>query len=93
MTCGRPVELVTATGIVRVRFSSPSAAGIDGLAGIPGVGAVSYDGRIAEISADPVAIVPLAGELARRELAPSDFTVIRPSLEDAVVSLLNGGPR
>jgi ABC-2 type transport system ATP-binding protein len=93
LTCGRPVELVTATGAVRVRFSSPSAAGVDGLARIPGVGAVGYDGRTAEIRADPVAIVPLAGELARRELAPSDFTVIRPSLEDAVVSLLNGGPR
>jgi ABC-type molybdenum transport system ATPase subunit/photorepair protein PhrA len=42
---------------------------------------------------DPAAVVPLAGELARRELAPPDFTVIRPSLEDAVVSLLNGGSR
>jgi len=37
--------------------------------------------------------VPLAGELARRELSPADFTVIRPTLEDAVVSLLNGGLR
>src|SRR5689334_14105312 len=45
LTCGRPVELVTATGAVRVRFSSPSAAGVDGLARIPGVGAVGYDGR------------------------------------------------
>jgi ABC-2 type transport system ATP-binding protein len=90
VTCGRPVELVTATGTVRVRFSSPSAAGLDGLARIPGVGAVGYDGRIAEINADPVAVVPLAGELARRELTPHDFTVIRPTLEDAVVSLLNG---
>ena len=35
----------------------------------------------------------LAGELARRRLAPADFTVIRPSLEDAVVSLLTGGSR
>jgi ABC-2 type transport system ATP-binding protein len=40
-----------------------------------------------------VAIVPLAGELARRELSPADFTVIRPSLQDPVVSLLNGGSR
>jgi hypothetical protein len=35
----------------------------------------------------------VAAELARRELAATDFTVIRPSLEDAVVSLLNGGIR
>ena len=35
----------------------------------------------------------VATELARCDLAPADFTVIRPSLEDAVVSLLNGGSR
>src|SRR5947209_2225398 len=93
VTCGRPVELVTAMGVVRVRFSSPSAAGLDGLGRVPGVAAVGYDGAVAEVSADPLAIVPLAGELARRDLSPADFTVIRPSLEDAVVSLLNGGPR
>jgi ABC-2 type transport system ATP-binding protein len=90
VTCGRPVELVTASGSVRVRFSSPSAAGVDGLARIPGVGEVAYDGATANVIAAPVAVVPLAGELARRRLSPSDFTVIRPSLEDAVVSLLNG---
>ena len=90
VTCGRPVELVTATGTVRVRFSSPSAAGVDGLTRIPGVGEVAYDGATANVTAAPVAVVPLAEELARRRLAPPDFTVIRPSLEDAVVSLLNG---
>jgi ABC-2 type transport system ATP-binding protein len=90
VTCGRPVELVTAMGTVRVRFSSPSPVGIEGLERIPGVGAVGYDGRVVEVSTHPLAIVPLAGELARRELAPADFTVIRPSLEDAVVSLMNG---
>jgi ABC-2 type transport system ATP-binding protein len=90
VTCGRPVELITAIGSVKVRFSSPSADGIDGLSRIPGVGAVGYDGHVAEVRADPLAIVPLAGELARRQIAPPDFTVIRPSLEDAVVSLLNG---
>jgi hypothetical protein len=46
---------------------------------------------VASVTAAPSAVVPLAGELARRRLAPTDFTVIRPSLEDAVVSLLNGG--
>jgi ABC-2 type transport system ATP-binding protein len=90
VTCGRPVELVSAMGTVRVRFSSPSPAGIEGLERIPGVGEVRYDGWIAEVITDPLAIVPIAGELARRELAPVDFTVIRPSLEDAVVTLLNG---
>jgi ABC-2 type transport system ATP-binding protein len=90
VTCGRPVELVTALGTVMVRFSSASPAGIEGLERIPGVGEIGYDGRIAEVRTDPLAIVALAGELARRELAPADFTVIRPSLEDAVVSLLIG---
>jgi ABC-2 type transport system ATP-binding protein len=93
LTCGRPLELVTACGTVRVRFSSPNAAGIDGLGRIPGVAKIGYDGRVADVTTDPVAVVELAGELARRQLAPADFTVIRPSLEDAVVSLLNGGSR
>ncbi len=93
LTCGRPVELITATGTVRVRFSCPGAAGLEGLAGIPGVGDIGYDGGIANVTAAPSAVVPLAGELARRRLAPADFTVIRPSLEDAVVSLLTGGSR
>jgi ABC-2 type transport system ATP-binding protein len=93
VTCGRPVELVTATGTVRVRFSCPEAAGLEGLARISGVARVGYDGGVADVRADPAAVVALAGELERRRLAPSDFTVIRPSLEDAVVSLLNGGSR
>jgi ABC-2 type transport system ATP-binding protein len=93
VTCGRPVELITATGTVRVRFSCPGAAGIEGLGRISGVGEIGYDGAVADVRTDPAAIVALAGELARRDLAPTDFTVIRPSLEDAVVSLLNGGSR
>jgi ABC-2 type transport system ATP-binding protein len=93
LTCGRPIELVTATGTVRVRFSSPSAAGLEGLTRVPGVTELGYDGTIADVTTDPHAVVGLAGELARRDLSPADFTVIRPSLEDAVVSLLNGGRR
>ena len=93
VTCGRPVELVTATGTVRVRFSCPGQTGLEDLARIPGVGEIGYDGGVASVTATPIAVVPLAGELARRSLAPADFTVIRPSLEDAVVSLLNGGSR
>jgi ABC-2 type transport system ATP-binding protein len=93
VTCGRPVELVTASGTVRVRFSCPGGDGLDGLSRIPGVGDIGYDGAIASVSAAPIAVVPLAGELARRRIAPADFSVIRPSLEDAIVSLLNGGSR
>jgi ABC-2 type transport system ATP-binding protein len=93
LTIGRPVELVTATGTVRVRFSSPSAARLEGLARVPGVAEIGYDGAVADITADPCAVVHVAAELARRDLAAGDFTVIRPSLEDAVVSLLNGDHR
>jgi ABC-2 type transport system ATP-binding protein len=91
LTVGRPVELVTATGTVCVRFSPPSAAWLEGLARVPGVVEVGYDGAVADVTADPRAVVHLAAELARRDLDADDFTVIRPSLEDAVVSLLNGG--
>jgi len=93
VTCGRPVELVSATGGVRVRFSSPNAAGLEGLTRVPGVSQVGFDGAIAEVTLDPPAVVHVATELARRELAPSDFTVIRPSLEDAVIELMNGAHR
>jgi len=93
VTCGRPFELVSAAGAVRVRFSIPSTSGLEGLGRIPGVGEVAYARGVAEVTAAPVAVVPLAGELARRDIAPADFAVIRPSLEDAVISLLNGGSR
>ncbi len=93
VTCGRPVELATATGTVRVRFSSPNAAGLEGLTRVPGVTEVGFDGAIADVTVEPLAVVRVATELARRDLAPADFSVIRPSLEDAVVSLLNGAHR
>ncbi len=92
-TCARPVEIVTATGSVRVRFSVPAAVMVDGLDRVPGVSAVGYDGAVADITADPRAVVGLASELSRRELEPADFTVVRPSLEDAIVSLTNGASR
>jgi ABC-2 type transport system ATP-binding protein len=93
LTCGRPVELVTATGTVHVRFSSPAAAPLEGLARVPGVAEIGFDGAVADVTVDPRAVVHVAAELARRNLPATDFTVIRPSLEDAVVSLLNGGSR
>ena len=91
LTSGRPVELAAAGGTVRMRFSSPSAAALGGLERVGGVAEIGYDGAVADITADPHAVVHVAAELARRELAAGDFTVIRPSLEDAVVALLDGG--
>jgi ABC-2 type transport system ATP-binding protein len=90
VTCGTPTELASATGTVCVRFSSPDAASLAGLTAVPGVAEVGYDGAVANVTVAAPAVVRVATELARRRLAPGDFTVIRPSLEDAVVSLLNG---
>lgn len=90
LTAGRPVELANGTNTVRVRFSAPSAAAIEALARVPGVAELGYDGAVADVTAEPSAVVHVAAELARRDLAVDDFTVIRPSLEDAVVSMLKG---
>jgi ABC-2 type transport system ATP-binding protein len=93
ITSGTPGELVTTLRTVRVRFSAPAAAGLEGLTRVPGVTQLAYNGATAEVIADPAAVVRVASELARRDLAPADFTVIRPSLEEAIISLLNGDPR
>jgi ABC-2 type transport system ATP-binding protein len=93
VACARPVELASNAGTVRLRFSSPAAVGLEGLGAVPGVTAIGYDGATADVTVEPVAVVRVATELARRDLAPSDFTVIRPSLEEALVPLMNGDPR
>jgi ABC-2 type transport system ATP-binding protein len=93
LTCGRPADLIAAAGPVRVRFSSPSAAALVGLERIPGVAEVGYDGAMAAVAAEPTAVVDVAAELARRQMRAPDFTVVRPTLEDAVLSLLDGGRR
>jgi ABC-2 type transport system ATP-binding protein len=93
LTSGRPVELATMAGTVGVRFSSPSAAALEGLERLPGVAEVGFDGALADVRAEPRAVIHVAAELARRDFTADDFTVIRPSLEDAVVLLLEGGRR
>jgi ABC-2 type transport system ATP-binding protein len=94
LACGTTTDLIAAAvGPVRVRFSSPSGAALLGLDRVPGVTEIGYDGEVADITADPPAVVHVAAELARRDLAADDFTVIRPTLEDAVVSLLDGDRR
>jgi len=93
VTCARPVEIASSVGTVRLRFSSPGAAGLERLGRVPGVTSIGYDGATADITVEPVAVVRVATELGRLDLAPSDFTVIRPSLEEALVPLLNGDNR
>ncbi len=60
---------------------------------MPGVAEIGYDGATAEVTVDPLAVVHVASELARLQIAAPDFAVIRPSLEEAVVSLMNGDRR
>jgi ABC-2 type transport system ATP-binding protein len=93
LACGETADLVASVAPVRVRFSSPSAAALEGLERVPEVIEVGYDGAVAEIAAEPRAVVTIAAELAHRDLTVTDFTVIRPSLEDAVVSLIEEGGR
>jgi ABC-2 type transport system ATP-binding protein len=89
LACGPTAELVAAVAPVRVRFSASRAAALEGLERLPDVIEVGYDGAVAEVAADPRAVVTIAAELANRHLVVTDFTVIRPSLEDAVVSLMD----
>jgi ABC-2 type transport system ATP-binding protein len=91
VTSGRPVQLATEAGTVGVHFSAPSAAALEGIERLPGVAEVFYDGSIANVTAEPEAVIHVAAELVRRDLTAPDFTVTRPSLEDAVISLLEGG--
>jgi ABC-2 type transport system ATP-binding protein len=93
LACGRPLELATTAGTVGVRFSSPSATALEGLERLPGIAEIAYDGSVADVRAEPGAVVHVAAELVRRDVTTEDFTVLRPSLEDAVVLLLEGDLR
>jgi len=92
--CDTPEGLIAGVGDgVRVRFSYASSANLTGLEAIPDVRRVAHDGTQVEIVAEPTAVVPVAAELARRNITPDDFTVVRPTLEDVFVSLTTGGSR
>jgi ABC-2 type transport system ATP-binding protein len=92
--CDTPEGLIAGVGDgVRVRFSYASSADLAGLEAIPDVRRVAHDGSQVEIVAEPTAVVPVAAELARRDITPDDFTVVRPTLEDVFVSLTTGGSR
>jgi ABC-2 type transport system ATP-binding protein len=92
--CDTPEGLISGVGDgVRVRFSYANSADLTGLEAIPDVRRVAHDGSQVEIVAEPTAVVPVAAELARRDITPDDFTVVRPTLEDVFVSLTTGGSR
>ena len=87
---GRPTDLIASLGgPVHLRFSLPEAGTgvLDDIDQVPGVAGVTVDGRRVDIAAGAASTVAVTAELARRGLAPDDFTVVRPSLEDVFVAL------
>lgn len=97
VACGRPDDIVaTVGGLVRIRFSYPqpsNGTGAGAFAGLAGVAEVAHDGRLLEVRGDAASPVHVAAELARRGQTPLDFTVQRPSLHDAFLSLTTDGTR
>lgn len=90
--CDTPDGLIASVSDgVRVRFSNARTADLAGIEAIGGVHHISHDGTQVEIATDAAAVVPIAGELARRDVTPDDFRVVRPTLEDVFVSLTTGG--
>ena len=84
---GTPDELIAASGgTVHTRFSIPghATAGLDAL---PGVVALTHDGRRASVLGDSRSPVLVAAELARRDVLPLDLEVQRPSLDDVFLAL------
>ena len=89
---GTTAELVAEHGgDVRCRFTVPSGTDVSAdLARVPGVHDVAARGASYVVHGQPHAPVRVAAELDRRGLAPTDFTVLRPSLEDVFVTLTGG---
>lgn len=104
---GRPDDVVaTMGGVVHVRFSHPDGdVAPDGTAMLDlhdrwrrlgGVTHVSTAGGTTDIACRPTATAAVVAAVDRAGLAPADLTVVRPSLEDAVVALTRpaaGPPR
>ncbi len=89
--CGTPAELISSVGqSVRTRFTSEAGSLVQRLGRLPGVTTVSGDGRSVEVTGDPSSPVLVAAELARIGTVPTDFTIVRPSLEDVFVALTSG---
>lgn len=84
---GTPQELVTRLGGPVCIGFTVTADALTGLESLPGVVEISHDGSRARVVSEAASVVAVAGELWRRGLAPEDFTVTRPSLEDVFLAL------
>jgi ABC-2 type transport system ATP-binding protein len=94
VTSGRPDELVAAIGgPVHLRFSCLDPSALRGIEQVAGVLGVTFDRGAAgapdtaDLACVAASTVPVTAELAHRSLAPADFTVVRPTLEDVFVAL------
>ncbi len=86
---GSPAELVASRQeTVGVRFTADVA--VDFLRRVPGVRSIESHGGVTYIRGEPT-IVPLIGKaLVEHGIVPPDMDVIRPSLEDVYLDLVDG---
>ena len=89
---GSPAELVAdVVGLVHVRFTCEDVSKLENLERLTGVESVVPNGGTTDVVCEPAATVSVAAALAHLGVFPEDFTVDRPSLEDAFMSLTQGG--
>ncbi|MEL6982037.1 MAG: ABC transporter ATP-binding protein [Actinomycetota bacterium] len=99
MADGRLVDLDTPAGLinrhgggVRMRFAiDPATAAKDGewLGRVPGVRSVRHDRHEVEVTGIPSIIFRIGAELVARNAVPDDVRVSQPSLEEALLTILD----
>ena len=88
---GTAADLVaTVGGPVRTRFSATDRDWTAELSGLPGVQEVAFDGRRYDVAGDPPSPFAVARALDQAGCRPEDFHVLRPSLEDAFMTVIGG---
>jgi ABC-2 type transport system ATP-binding protein len=86
---GSPADLVASYQEgVSIRFTADAA--VDYLRRVPGVRSVESHGGVTSVRGEPT-IVPLVGKaLVENGIVPPDMDVIRPTLEDVYLDLVDG---
>ncbi|MEM9131357.1 MAG: ABC transporter ATP-binding protein [Actinomycetota bacterium] len=99
MADGRLVDLDTPAGLidrhgagVHIRFAG-DVDDVTWLGGVSGVRTARFDRRHVEAIGEPSMIVHVGAELAARNRFPDDLTVTQPSLEEALLTVLEGAHR
>jgi ABC-2 type transport system ATP-binding protein len=88
---GTPAQLVAEHVFeVTIRFSMDDRdAGW--LRSVPGVNRIERHGNVVLVTGEPSVVAPVGASMVEHGLAPDDFTVERPSLEDVYLDLVGGG--